>query len=61
MESTPQEFMINEIEEMMRLQNSDLLGMKLVATPLTCTNFLQWSRSIMRALGAPSKLPFLDG
>lgn len=35
--------------------------MQLVSAQLTSNNFYQWSRSITRALGARSKLEFLDG
>lgn len=50
-----------QIEEILYLHPSDHLGMQLVSAPLTTMNFMNWSRSIRRALGAKSKLELLDG
>lgn len=52
---------LEQLKEILRLQTSDHPGMQLVATTLTGTNFLNWSRAIKRALGAKSKLEILDG
>lgn len=52
---------LKEIKEILHLQPSDHLSMQLVTTLLTGTNFVYWSRSICRALGARSKLELLDG
>lgn len=49
------------IEDPMHLQNSDHPGMILVSHPLTGTNYLSWKKSMMIALGAKSKLGFVDG
>lgn len=49
-----------QIREILHLHAADHPGMQLVAAH-TCTNFLNWSRSIKRALGAKSKLELLDG
>lgn len=48
-------------EDPLHLQNSDHLGMILVTALLTGTNYNSWSRSIRIALGAKSKLGFIDG
>ena len=48
-------------EEALNLHNLDHPGMMLVSTPLTGNNFLLWSRSIKTALGAKTKLYFIDG
>lgn len=45
-----------QIEEILHLNTSDHPGMSLVAVPLNSMNFLNWSRSIRRALGAKNKL-----
>lgn len=45
----------------MQLHTSDHPGLQLVATPLTSNNFLHWSLSIHRALGAKSKIELIDG
>lgn len=50
-----------QIEEILHLHTSDHSGMQLVSAQLTGTNFLNWSRSIGRALAAKSKLEFTDG
>lgn len=50
-----------QIREILHLHAADHPGMQLVASHLTGTNFLNWSRSIKRALGAKSKLELLDG
>lgn len=50
-----------QIAKILHLHSSDHPGMQLVAAPLTGTNFLNWSRSVKRALGAKSKLELLDG
>lgn len=51
----------NQIEEILYLHPSDHPGMQLVSTQLTGINFLNWSRSVKRALGARSKLELIDG
>lgn len=43
------------------LQNSDHPGMNLISPVLTGNNYLTWSRSIKIALGAKTKLGFIDG
>ena len=48
-------------EEALTLHNSYHLGMVLVTVPLTSKNFLSWSRSIRIALGAKTKIGFIDG
>ena len=48
-------------DEAMNLHSSDHPGMNLVSVPLTGVNFLSWSRSIKIALGAKTKLSFIDG
>ena len=45
----------------MILHNSDHPGMILVSTPLRGNNYLSWSRSIQIALGAKTKLSFING
>ncbi|XP_057803812.1 uncharacterized protein LOC131019143 [Salvia miltiorrhiza] len=50
-----------QIEEILQLHNADHPGMQLVSAQLTGNNFLNWSRSVKRALGAKSKLELLDG
>lgn len=50
-----------QIEEILYLNASDHPEMSLVSTPLMAMNFLNWSRSVRRALGAKSKLELLDG
>lgn len=60
------EFVVTElqpkqIEEILYLNNSDHPVMTLVAAPLTVMNFLNWSRSVRRALRAKNKLALLDG
>ncbi|KAL0291228.1 UNVERIFIED_CONTAM: hypothetical protein Sangu_2541100 [Sesamum angustifolium] len=47
--------------EILQLHGYDHLGMILVSTPLTSTNYLTWSCSIKRALRAKTKLGFIDG
>lgn len=56
-----EELQPKQIEEILYLNQSDHPGMVLVAAPLTPLNFLNWSRSIRRALAAKSKLELLDG
>lgn len=48
-------------EESLHLQNSDHPGMNLTTSLLTGNNYLTWSRSIKIALGAKTKLGFIDG
>lgn len=55
------ELQAKQIEETFYLHPSDHPGMQLVSAPLTAMNFMNWSRSIRRALGARSKLELLDG
>lgn len=50
-----------EIKEILYLYPSDYPGMQLVSVPLTSMNFMNWSRSVRRALGAKRKLELLDG
>lgn len=52
---------VAQIAEILFLQPSDHPGMQLVTAPLTGNNFLNWSKSVRRALAARSKLEFLDG
>lgn len=42
------------------LQNSDHPGMNLISSLLTGNNYLTWSRSVKIALGAKTKLGFID-
>lgn len=51
----------HQIEKILTLSNSDHPRMVLIATPLTGSNFLNWSRSVRRALAAQSKLELIDG
>lgn len=48
-------------EDSLTLQNSDHLGMNLTTSLLSRNNYLTWSRSIKIALGAKTKLGFIDG
>lgn len=43
------------------LQGSDHPGSVLVSTPLTGNNYLSWSISMLIALGAKTKLGFING
>ncbi|KAK9104685.1 hypothetical protein Scep_021529 [Stephania cephalantha] len=43
------------------LQSSDHPGMVLVSNSLTGSNYLSWSRAMLIALGAKTKLGFIDG
>ncbi|KAK6115405.1 hypothetical protein DH2020_007674 [Rehmannia glutinosa] len=43
------------------LHNSDHPGMVLVTNPLTDTNYLSWKRAMVIALGAKTKLGFVNG
>lgn len=45
----------------MFLQTSDHPGMNLITSSLTENNYLTWSRSVKIALGAKTKLGFIDG
>lgn len=47
--------------ECFKLQGSDHPGMSLVSTPLDGTNYLSWCRSVKIALGAKTKLGFING
>ena len=47
--------------EAVMLHNSDHPGMTLVFAPLIGSNYLSWSRSVKIALGAKTKLSFIDG
>ncbi|XP_021651859.2 retrovirus-related Pol polyprotein from transposon RE1 isoform X1 [Hevea brasiliensis] len=49
------------MDEIFHLQNSDNPGLVLVSAPLTGTNYLAWSRSMMIALRAKNKLGFING
>ena len=48
-------------DEMLQLQSSDNPGITPVSAPLTGGSFLPWSRSMKIALGAKTKLKFIDG
>lgn len=48
-------------EDPMSLHNSDHPGMNLITTSLTGNNYMTWSRSIKIALGAKTKVGFIDG
>lgn len=48
-------------EDPLTLQNSDHPGMSLTTSQLSGNNYLTWSRSINIALGAKTKLGFIDG
>lgn len=48
-------------EDPLHLQNSDHPGMSLTTSLLTGSNYLTWSRSTKIALGAKTKLGFIDG
>lgn len=60
-EFAAEELLPKQIEELLYFHPSDHPGMALVSAPLTTLNFMNWSRSIRRALGAKRKLEFLDG
>ena len=45
----------------MILHNSNHPGIILVLAPLTRNNYLSWSRSVQIALGAKTKLSFING
>ncbi|CAA0841259.1 Unknown protein [Striga hermonthica] len=49
------------IEDPIQLQNSDNPGMILVSHPLTGANYLPWRKAMTIALGAKSKLGFVNG
>ncbi|KAL0361774.1 UNVERIFIED_CONTAM: hypothetical protein Sradi_3861900 [Sesamum radiatum] len=48
-------------QEVLKLHSSDHPGMTLVSVPLNKKNWIAWSRSVQIALGAKSKLSFIDG
>ncbi|CAA0840066.1 Unknown protein [Striga hermonthica] len=48
-------------ENLIQLHSSDNPGMILVSHPLTANNYLPWRKSMIIALGAKSKLGFIDG
>lgn len=50
-----------QIREILHLRNADHPGMQLVAALLTGNNFLNWGKSLRRALVARSKLEFING
>ena len=47
--------------EAVMLHNSDHPGMTLVFAPLIGSNYLSWSQFVKIALGAKTKLSFIDG
>ncbi|KAK4391493.1 hypothetical protein Sango_1927100 [Sesamum angolense] len=49
------------VPEALQLHRSDHLGMILVSTLLTKSNYLTWSYAVKRALRAKMKLGFIDG
>lgn len=50
-----------QLNDPLILSNSDNPGAQLVTLKLSGTNFLNWSRRVRMALGAKSKLGFIDG
>lgn len=50
-----------QIEEILYIPVADHSKMQLISAQLTGANFLNWSKSIKRALAARSKLELLDG
>lgn len=52
---------IHQIEEILNLPVTDHSGLQLISAQLNGVNFLNWSKSIKRALAARSKLELLDG
>lgn len=51
----------NNKDDPMTLQNSDHPGMSLITASLTGSNYMTWSRSMKIALGAKTKIGFIDG
>lgn len=60
-EDLPRGFTAFQIREILSLPASDHPGIQLVSAQLTGTNFINWSKSIKRALAARSKLDFITG